>query len=319
MENNTMKFDIIGWGALNVDRLCQVNEFAPTDGETFIYNETKTCGGSASNTIIGTSKLGLNAGYIGKIGTDSNGQMMEDYLQENNVNTEHLIKAEGETGEVIGFVDNEGNRKLYVTPKINDKISNNEINREYILNTSILHLTSFVGLNPEDPSINTQLELLEEISSKITISFDPGMLYVNKGKEFMEKLISYTDILLINETELLITTKEDNFKKAVEKIAPKVDILVVKRSTNGSFIKKGDEEYNIGIFDVDTVDTTGAGDAYNAGFLYAYIKGYTLEESGIIGSYIAAQSTTKTGATESIPFIENIDISKIIQSLKNQK
>ena len=104
--------------------------------------------------------------------------------------------------------------------------------------------------------------------------------------------------------------------KAVEKIAPKVDILVVKRSIKGSFIKKDDEEYNIGIFKVDTVDTTGAGDAYNAGFLFGYINGYSLEESGIIGSYIAAQSTTKTGATEAIPHIQDIDISEIIQNLR---
>jgi len=312
-----MKFDIIGWGALNVDRLCKVNEFAPEDGETFIYEETKSCGGSASNTIIGTAKLGLNAGYIGKIGKDSNGKMMKEYLEKNNVNTDHLIESEGETGEVIGFVDNEGNRKLYVTPKINDKISNDEINRNYILNTEILHLTSFVGLNPNDPSITTQFELLEEISSKVTVSFDPGMLYVNKGKEFMDKLISYTDILLINETELLITTGETEFRKAVETIAPKVEILVVKRSTKGSFIKRQDEEYNIGIFEVNAIDTTGAGDAYNAGFIYAYLKGYSLEESGIIGSYVAAQSTTQTGATEAIPNIDEIDISNIIQKFKN--
>ncbi|MBE6485595.1 MAG: carbohydrate kinase family protein [Methanosphaera stadtmanae] len=313
-----MSLDIIGWGALNVDRLCQVNEFAPIDGETYIYNETKSCGGSASNTIIGTAKLGLKSGYIGKIGSDSNGQMMKDYLIKNNVNIDHLIESEGETGEVIGFVDNEGNRKLYVTPKINDKIYNKDINRNYLLNSKVLHLTSFVGLNPDDPSINTQFELLEEISSKITVSFDPGMLYVNKGKDFMEKLISYTDILLINESELLITTQEEDFEKAVEKIAPKVDILVVKRSTEGSFIKKDDEEYNVGIFKVDTVDTTGAGDAYNAGFLYGYLKGYSLEESGIIGSYVAAQSTTKTGATEAIPNIRDINISEIINNIKKQ-
>lgn len=312
-----MTLDIIGWGALNVDRLCHVNQFAPTDGETFIYEETKSCGGSASNTIIGTAKLGLDAGYIGKIGNDSNGQMMKEYLESNNVDTGHLIMAEGETGEVIGFVDDEGNRKLYVTPKINDKISNEDINREYLLNTKLLHLTSFVGLNPDDPSVNTQLELLDEISGRITVVFDPGMLYVNRGQEFMETLIAYTDILLINETELLIATQENDFEKAVKKVAPKVDILVVKRSTKGSFIKKGQDEYKIGIFNVDTVDTTGAGDAYNAGFLYGYIKGYTLEESGIIGSYIAAQSTTQTGATEAIPDIKNIDISEIIKSLKN--
>lgn len=312
-----MKFDIIGWGALNVDRLCHVNSFAPSDGETFVNYETKSCGGSASNTIIGMSKLGLNTGYIGKIGNDSNGRMMTDYLKENNVNTDHLIVDEGETGEVIGFVDNTGDRKLYVTPKVNDKILNSEINRDYINNTKMLHLTSFVGLNPEDPSIDTQFELLDELGDDITISFDPGMLYVERGSEFMDKLISYTDILLINESELLRTTNKNTLNEAVNEISSKVDILVVKRSTKGSFIKKNDLEYDIGIFEVDTVDTTGAGDAYNAGFLYGVLNNYTLEESGIIGSYIAAQSTIQSGATESIPLIENIDIDKIIQTLKN--
>lgn len=313
-----MNFDIIGWGALNIDRLCHVNEFAPSDGETYINNETKACGGSASNTIIGISKLGLNTGYIGKVGTDSNGKLMKQYLEDNNVNTDHLIVEEGETGEVIGFVDNTGDRKLYVTPKVNDKISNDEINRDYIKNTKILHLTSFVGLNPEDPSINTQMELLEELPDDIIISFDPGMLYVNRGKEFMDKLISYTDILLINETELLMTTGKDTLKEAVDIIAPQVDILVVKRSTEGSYIRKGNEEYNVGIFKVDTVDTTGAGDAYNAGFLYGILNNYSLEDSGIIGSYIAAQSTIKPGATESIPFIKDINLNQIIQNFKNQ-
>jgi ribokinase len=155
---------------------------------------------------------------------------------------------------------------------------------------------------------------LDEISSDITVSFDPGMLYVNRGKEFMDKLIELTDILLINENELLIATGLDDFDKAVDEVSSKVDILVVKRSTNGSFIKKGDEEYNVGIFKVDTVDTTGAGDAYNAGFLYGITNDYTLEESARIASYIAAASTTKTGATEAIPSIDEIDINEIINS-----
>jgi ribokinase len=65
---------------------------------------------------------------------------------------------------------------------------------------------------------------------------------------------------------------------------------------------------------VDTVDTTGAGDAYNAGFLYGITNDYTLEESARIASYIAAASTTKTGATEAIPSIDEIDINEIINS-----
>ena len=288
-----MNFDIIGFGALNVDRLCHVDDFAPVDGETFINYETKVCGGSAANTIVSIAKLGLKCGHIGKVGSDSYADMMCEYLKENNVDTNHtILTPNGETGEVMGFVDANGDRKLYVTPKVNDDITYDEIKPEY-LDTKIIHLTSFVGLN-NSASIDTQLEVLKNLDSDVKVSFDPGMLYIQRGSEFINKFLKYTDILLINETELKMLTQKDTLDSAVDAISSEVEILVVKRSTDGSFIKKGDEEYNIGIFNVDAIDTTGAGDAYNAGFLYGLLSGYNLHDSGIIGSYIAAKSTTKS-------------------------
>ena len=128
------------------------------------------------------------------------------------------------------------------------------------------------------------------------------------------KFLKYTDILLINETELKMLTQKDTLDSAVDAISSEVEILVVKRSTDGSFIKKGDEEYNIGIFNVDAIDTTGAGDAYNAGFLYGLLSGYNLHDSGIIGSYIAAKSTTKSGATSAIEYIDPENIKEIIEN-----
>lgn len=313
-----MSLDIIGWGALNVDRLCKVKEFACVDGETFIDTETRSCGGSAANTVIAASKLGLNTGCIGKIGNDSNGKLIYNYLKENNVNIDNLILKKGETGEVIGFVDRDGERKLYVNPKINDTITKDEIKTNYLKDTQILHITSFVGKNPEYPSIDTQMEIIKELSSSFIISSDPGMLYVNRGKQFMDNLLKYTDILLINKEELLITTGKDNVQEAIDEISNKVKILVVKLSTKGSIVKQYDEQYHIKPFKVDTVDTTGAGDAYNAGFLYGLLKNYSLEEAGIIGSYIAAKSTTKAGATEAVPTKNDVDINDLLQSVKKQ-
>lgn len=308
-----MNFDIIGFGALNVDRLCHVDDFAPVDGETFINYETKVCGGSAANTIVSIAKLGLKCGHIGKVGSDSYADVMCEYLKENNVDTNHtILTPNGETGEVMGFVDANGDRKLYVTPKVNDDITYDEIKPEY-LDTKIIHLTSFVGLN-NSASIDTQLEVLKNLDSDVKVSFDPGMLYIQRGSEFINKFLKYTDILLINETELKMLTQKDTLDSAVDAISSEVEILVVKRSTDGSFIKKGDEEYNIGIFNVDAIDTTGAGDAYNAGFLYGLLSGYNLHDSGIIGSYIAAKSTTKSGATSAIEYIDPENIKEIIEN-----
>lgn len=308
-----MNFDIIGFGALNVDRLCHIDDFAPVDGETFINYETKACGGSAANTIVSIAKLGLKCGHIGKVGSDSYADMMCEYLKQNNVDTNHtIITPGGETGEVMGFVDANGDRKLYVTPKVNDDITYDEIKPEY-LDTKIIHLTSFVGLN-NSASIDTQLEVLENLDDDVKVSFDPGMLYIQRGAEFINKFLKYTDILLINETELKMLTQKDTLDDAVDAIIDKVEILVVKRSTDGSYIKTADEEYNIGIFNVDAVDTTGAGDAYNAGFLYGLLSGYDLHDSGVIGSYIAAKSTIKSGATSAIEYIDPENIKEIIEN-----
>ncbi|MCD7781675.1 MAG: carbohydrate kinase family protein [Methanosphaera sp.] len=312
-----MTYDVIGWGALNVDRLCSVDEFAPSDGETFINSETKTPGGSAANTIIGMAKLGLKTAYIGKVGSDSNGKILLDYLEDNNVDTKGVIRSDGESGEVIGFVDKTGDRKLYVTPKDNDYISIDEIDPDYISNTNIIHLTSFVGYGDDSTSIETQFDVIKDLPVNIKVAFDPGMLYVNRGDEFMDRLVDLTDILLINETELLMMTHVNDIHEAIDKISSRVEILVVKQSTNGSLVIKDNMLNKIEIFEVDAVDTTGAGDAYNAGFLYGLVKGYPIDEAGIIGSYIAAQSTTMKGATEAIPTIDSIDINKIIQSIKN--
>ena len=212
-----MNFDIIGFGALNVDRLCHVDDFAPVDGETFINYETKVCGGSAANTIVSIAKLGLKCGHIGKVGSDSYADMMCEYLKENNVDTNHtILTPNGETGEVMGFVDANGDRKLYVTPKVNDDITYDEIKPEY-LDTKIIHLTSFVGLN-NSASIDTQLEVLKNLDSDVKVSFDPGMLYIQRGSEFINKFLKYTDILLINETELKMLTQKDTLDSAVDAI-----------------------------------------------------------------------------------------------------
>lgn len=307
-----MTLDIIGWGALNVDRLCMVDEFAPSDGETFINDEKTSCGGSAANTIIAIAKQGLQTGYIGKVGTDSNAELMLNYIEAHDVNTDGIIVSPGQTGEVLGFVDKSGDRKLYVTPQVNDTITTEEVDLDYIRSSKMLHLTSFVGLKDDSTSIETQLEVLSEVCDDVTVSFDPGLLYVQRGQEFMANLIGYTDILLINEQELKLTTGLDDLEQAVMEISPLVDTLVVKRSNKGSLVVDDGDKYVVDIFNVDTVDTTGAGDAYNGGFLYGLLEGYTTEESALIASYIAAQSTTQTGATEAIPTLDDETLKTIL-------
>ena len=311
-----MTCDVIGWGALNMDILSKVNKISKIDDESYIKNTTKTCGGSAANTIIGLSRLEQSTGFIGKIGTDENGQILLNNLKQENVNTDHILKQEGTSGQVTGYIDEEGNRALYVDSQINDNITPEEIKIDYINNSKILHLSSFVG-RYTDQSIETQIETLSQLNKKVKISIDPGMIYINKGRSFMDQILEYTDILFINKQEIQLLIESNNLDLAIQDIMNSVDNLVLKMGSEGSLIKDQNHEYKLKPYKTEVKDTTGAGDSYNAGFLYGMLNNYTLRESGILGNFIASQSIQKTGATEGLPKLNEIKPKQIVNEYIN--
>ena len=222
----------------------------------------------------------------------------------NDVYLTNLIYADsGNSGKVLGFVSDEGDRALYVDPGVNDEISIDEINPLNVNACKILHYTSFVG-----DSFNAQKDLLEFLNDNVILSFDPGMLYVKKGVEELKEILERTNILLINEAELKILF-EDYYKEksgiddelsfrdlAVNVRNDGIDTVVVKRGSEGAYaINKKDEEVKIPAFKCEAVDTTAAGDSFNAGFLYSYLKGHDLAKSCTIANWVASKSVQSIG------------------------
>lgn len=300
-----MTLDVIGFGALNLDRLFQVNKIACKDEEGYIENLQESCGGSAANTIIGLSRLGLETGFIGKIGSDREGETLLQNLNAEDVNTEGIIKgSDGRSGTVHGYVDRKGERALYVDPGVNDQINILEINREYASNTKILHLTSFVG-----DSIKAQEALLENLPEQVTVSLDPGMIYANKGIESLEKILNRTDILLINQMELdILLSHLKNLEDKIKAILNyPIEILVIKQGQKGCLVTDGPKTYLLDAFKVDCHDTTGAGDAFNSGFLYGLLEGKNIKESAMIGNFVASCCVQELGATTGLPSKSDVD------------
>ena len=109
--DNDINAEIIGFGALNVDKLYCVENIVSKDEESFITSETSTPGGSASNTIVGLTRLGCSTSLIGKIAEDEEGDLIEYHLAVNGVYTNNLIYADnGSTGKCLGFIDKNGER-----------------------------------------------------------------------------------------------------------------------------------------------------------------------------------------------------------------
>ena len=287
--DNDLNAEIIGFGALNVDKLYSVDKIVSHDEESFIKSETDTPGGSAANTIVGLSRLGCSTSIIGKIAEDEDGDLIEYNLAINGVFTNNLIYSDnGSTGKCIGFVDKNGERCLYISPGVNDDIKIGEINPLNIMRCKIMHYTSFVG-----DSFKTQIELLETLNKETLLSFDPGMLYVEKGFDELRPILERTDILLINESELrlLCNNSDADLKElTVDLLDLGIDTIVVKQGSKGVFAINNREECFVEAYKCDVVDTTGAGDSFNSGFLYSFLKGFDLEKSCRIGNWVASKA-----------------------------
>ena len=303
--DNDLNAEVIGFGALNVDKLYSVEHIVSKDEESFIKDETDTPGGSAANTIIGLSRLGCSTSLIGKIAEDEDGDLIEYNLAVNGVYTNNLIYSEnGSTGKCLGFVDSEGERCLYIDPGVNDEIRIDEINPLNIMRCKIMHYTSFVG-----DSFKTQIELLDKLSKECILSFDPGMLYVQKGFDELKPILDRTDILLINESELrlLCNNNESSLKElAIGFLDLGIETVVVKQGSKGVFAMNDNQTCEVESFECDVVDTTGAGDSFNSGFLYSYLKGYDLEKSCKIGNWVASKAIEGFGM-EKFPSLKDLE------------
>ena len=301
------KLDVIGFGALNIDKLYTVNKITHEDEEAFITNFNQFCGGSAANTIIGLSRLQIKTGFVGKIANDNDGNLLLGNLKKEGVNTEGvIISSVGRSGNVLGFVDKEGQRALYVDPGVNDLIEYNELQMEYINSSKILHLTSFVG-----DSYEAQENVLKEIKDDVVISLDPGRIYAERGLSFLKNILNRTDIILINEEELkhLTENKYKTYKEGAEFLLKLgINTVVIKRGDKGSYITDGNESYDISPFEVKCVDTTGAGDAFNTGFLYGFLKNKNIDDSGELGNFTASCCIQEQGAVKGLPDISKLKI-----------
>lgn len=297
-----MNFDVVCFGALNVDKLYKVDRIAKADQETKILGFKESPGGSAANTAVGLARLGVKTGYIGKVAEDWEGELLLNAFREEGVNTDGIIVSKsGRSGMVLGFVDQRGERALYLDPGVNDSLEFKEINLEYVANTGFLHLTSFAG----DKPFEAQKRLVEALPN-VKVTLDPGMLYARKGLGKLEGLIKRCFAVFPNENELRILTGKGYREGAEILLREGVKIVAVKLGERGCYVTDGEESYLVKPYKVKVTDSTGAGDAFCAGFLYGLLKDKTLRECGLLGNFVASRVLTNMGARNGLPRMEDL-------------
>lgn len=298
-----MTFDVIGFGALNVDKLYKVNMIAREEEESFVMDFQEAPGGSAANTIAGLARLELRTGFIGKIAGDREGELLLNDFRKEKVDTNGIIVSKkGRSGVVTGYVDGKGERALYVDPGVNDWLDFKEINLDYAVDTEFLHLTSFVGEKP----FEAQKQLINQLST-VKISFDPGTLYARKSLKSLKPIIQKSHVAFPNENEIKLLTGRDFEGGSKVLINEGVSLVAVKLGARGCYVTNGEESHLVAPYEKNLVDTTGAGDAFCAGFLYGLIRGRDLYECGRLGNFVAARCIEQVGARKGLPRLSALE------------
>lgn len=306
--------EIIAIGEILVDFI--PSKIAPLkDLESF----QKCAGGAPANFAVGIAKLGLDSGFIGKVGNDPFGKYLKDILEKSHVNTNHIIFAKDEERTSLAFVffDEQLDRDFffYRNNAADINLETEEIKKDYFQRVKFLHFGS-VSLTHE-PIRNSTFKAIEYARNNgAKISFDPNVrtnIWKNEKslREFLEKALLKTDIFLPSISELRFifddqTSEEQDLVNDLFQMYP-LEVVAVKKGAEGCLLKKRMGFFSkIPSFEVNVIDTTGAGDGFNAGFIFGLFKNFSLEEAGLIGNAVGALVVQKKGAMESLPTIEEL-------------
>jgi ribokinase len=297
-----MKFDVVGFGALNLDQTFRVPQIAHEDNESYITSISTAPGGSAANTIVGLSRLNLQTGFLGKVASDPAGtQLLQSFTTEN-VNINGVLIAEtGTSGIVYCFVDAHGERAMYIDPGANDTLTFDELNLEYCGDPIFLHCSSFTGQLP----FHAQIQLRQHLS-QTRLSIDPGTIYAMKGLQTLKPLIKNCHVFFPNEHELYLLTKENYASGAQVLLDLGIQIVAVKLGARGCYVTDGRETYTIAPPNVQVFDTTGAGDAFCTGFIYGLLHRKDLYTCGAWGNLVASQILITSGARQGLPYHQDL-------------
>lgn len=296
-EKNVPKdLDVIGVGALNIDRLHTVQKIAGAGEEVAISSRSVSCGGSAANTIVALARLGVSTGFIGRVGSDEDGAFILQDLRREGVDTGGVEKSRAPTGLILGFVDSQGERALYALPGANNELRINKKNLAYAKRAKYLHLSSFVG----ERSYEAQRELLKRLQG-VKISFAPGMLYARRCLAEMNLIIERCEVIFLNREETRLLTGSEYQRGAQMLLSMGAKIVAITLGSEGCYVAAKERAFTSPAFKTRVIDTTGAGDAFAAGFLYGLLKEMPPESCAKLANKLAALCVAKMGAREGLP------------------
>ena len=313
---NTRRFDVTAIGNAIVDVLAKADDSLLAehnlpkgamnliDAETAekLYSlmgpGTERSGGSAGNTISGIAMLGGKTAYIGKVADDQLGQVFTHDIRAVGVTYDTKPLVGGlPTARSLIFVTPDAQRTMQTFLGACTQLGPEDVNMDHITASKVVYLEGYLWDLPRAKAAMLDAALkAKEAGVKVSLTLSDSFCVARFREEFLDLAEKYVDILFANESEILSLYQVEKFDDALQYVRKHCEIAALTRSEKGSVVVHGEEMHVIdAVPGVKVVDTTGAGDAYAAGFLYGYTQGMDLATCGRLGGVMAAEVISHMG------------------------
>jgi len=297
-----MKFDILVAGEINPDLILSgdvVPEFGQV--EKLVDSATLAVGSSSAIFACGAARLGLKVAFIGVCGDDVFGRFMLGEMSKRGVDVSNVIvRPDGQTGLSV-ILTNLSDRAILTHSGLIAELQESDIPDSLLHQSRHLHVASYFLQTKLQPDLPTLFQRAHSVglTTSLDTNYDPSEKWIG-----FDELLAVTDIFLPNEKEAISLSGVENVHEAASRLGSKVEALVIKLGKDGALGIQKSQQIQMESIPVHVVDTVGAGDSFDAGFMYGYLNKWKLEKSLRLACVCGALSTQQAGGTNGQPTLD---------------
>ena len=298
---------VVTLGDINVDIIAHIPRYPPSGGDGLARRASVHGGGSAANTAAVLARLGVDVGLIGRVGEDPLAEWALAELAEAGVDLSAVQRdPELMTGLMFIAVTPDGERTMFGYRGANARTSPALLDEAYIAAARLLHLSGYALL--EGPQREAALRALEVArGAGSTVTLDVGLEAATKLAQEIKDLLPQVDLLLPTLLEAERLTDCGDAEEAIERLLSwGAKAVALKMGAQGCLVGTAEGIFAVPAFAVEVRDTTGAGDAFDAGLIFGRLKGLGWRESALLANALGAMAAAVEGAGSSLPGREEV-------------
>lgn len=298
--SRSKEYDLLVVGEINPDLILRGDDIEPAFGQTekLIEEARLTAGSSSVIAACGAARLGLHTAIVGVVGDDLFGQFMVEALAKRGVDTTHvLIDGEQRTG--LGVILTRGDDRAILTfTGAIDALEAEQVSDSLLQQARHVHVGSYFLQRRLQPGLPDLFRRAREFgaSTSLDTNWDPSTRW--RG---LDTMLPHLSLFLPNEAEARSLTGAPSLASALEALAARVPLVAVKRGPEGAIARRQQEEVSADALAVTVADTVGAGDSFDAGFIYGYLHDWALARSLRLATICGSLSTRALGGTAAQP------------------